>query len=450
MVETIVLLSSGLFLGWSLGANDAANVFGAAVGARMIRFRTAAAVCSVFVVLGATISGAGAADTLGRLGAVSALPGAFAVALAAAVSTFWMGRLRIPVSSSQSIVGAILGWNLYTASATDSSSLVRIVSTWAACPVLAGVLAVLLFLMTRWLITVFKPHLLRLDHMTRLGLLLAGAFGSYSLGANNIANVMGVFVADNPFSDKSVFGLFTLSGVRQLFLLGGLSIAVGVTTYSERMMRTVGTGLARISPVSALVVVLAQSLTLFLFASERLEQLLDGWGLPTIPLVPASSSQAVVGAIVGISLLRRAGLRRRMIGGISLGWLATPLLACATSLILLFFVDNVFEQEVARPQRFRSDAEVVGEVERLGLPAVKLAEFMGRERTNALRMSRELQLSAEAGPAWMPRGSGGSPNLPDKEPEKKLSYLERVFRSDVQEDAEADAVNGGPAVHPEP
>lgn len=35
-------LSSGIFLGWSLGANDAANVFGAAVGSRMVRFKTAA------------------------------------------------------------------------------------------------------------------------------------------------------------------------------------------------------------------------------------------------------------------------------------------------------------------------------------------------------------------------------------------------------------------------
>lgn len=41
-------LSSGFFLGWSLGANDASNVFGTAVGSRMIRFRTAAIYCSIF------------------------------------------------------------------------------------------------------------------------------------------------------------------------------------------------------------------------------------------------------------------------------------------------------------------------------------------------------------------------------------------------------------------
>ncbi len=43
-VAVLVFLSSGLFLGWSLGANDAANVFGTAVGTRMVRFTTAAVI----------------------------------------------------------------------------------------------------------------------------------------------------------------------------------------------------------------------------------------------------------------------------------------------------------------------------------------------------------------------------------------------------------------------
>ena len=56
-VAVLFFLTSGLFLGWSLGANDAANVFGTAVGSRMIRFTTAAVICSVFVVLGAVLGG---------------------------------------------------------------------------------------------------------------------------------------------------------------------------------------------------------------------------------------------------------------------------------------------------------------------------------------------------------------------------------------------------------
>ena len=75
-ISIIIFLLGGLFLGWSLGANDAANVFGTAVGTRMVRFKTAAIICSIFVILGAIISGAGTTETLGKLGAINALPGA--------------------------------------------------------------------------------------------------------------------------------------------------------------------------------------------------------------------------------------------------------------------------------------------------------------------------------------------------------------------------------------
>ena len=78
----LFFLSSGLFLGWSLGANDAANIFGSAVGTRMVRFRTAAVVASLFVIIGATFQGSGGADTLSRLGSINELAGAFTVALA--------------------------------------------------------------------------------------------------------------------------------------------------------------------------------------------------------------------------------------------------------------------------------------------------------------------------------------------------------------------------------
>ena len=113
MITILVFLSSGLFLGWSLGANDAANVWGTAVGTRMVGFKKAALVCSVFVILGAVISGSGASHTLGKLGAINELAGAFTVALAAALSVFWMTKAALPVSTSQAIVGAIIGWNIF-------------------------------------------------------------------------------------------------------------------------------------------------------------------------------------------------------------------------------------------------------------------------------------------------------------------------------------------------
>ena len=203
----LFFLSSGLFLGWSLGANDASNVFGTAVGSKMISFRTAAVWCSIFVILGAVISGAGASHTLGKLGAVNAIAGAFIVAFAAGASVYLMTKARYPVSTSQAIVGAIIGWNLFTGSPTDYNSLTKIVTTWVICPILSAVFAIAIYKIVVFFIATFKPGIFSQDILTRYGLLLVGAFGSYSLGANNIANVMGVFVPASPFADISFYGL---------------------------------------------------------------------------------------------------------------------------------------------------------------------------------------------------------------------------------------------------
>ena len=109
------------------------------------------------------------------------------------------------------------------------------------------------FTLTKNFILKRKLHILRLDAYTRTALLFAGAFGAYSLGANNIANVMGVFVPISPFTDISISSFFIFSSKEQLFLLGGLAIAVGVFTYSKKVMFTVGNDLLKMSPVAALL-----------------------------------------------------------------------------------------------------------------------------------------------------------------------------------------------------
>ena len=348
-MEFLIFLSSGLFLGWSLGANDAANIFGTAVGSRMVKFSVAATICAIFLIAGAVMSGAGAAHTLGRLGAINAIGGSFAVALAAAITVYSMTRLKLPVSTSQAIVGAIIGWNIFTDTPTDMSVLREIVMTWVLCPILAAITAVILYKLVDIILTKTKPHLLTLDAMTRYALVAAGAFGAYSLGANNIANVMGVFVEASPFQDFSV-GPLSFTGQQKLFLLGGLAIAVGVFTYSKRVMMTVGKSLMPLTPIAAFVVVMAHSIVLFLFASEGLESLLASYGLPTIPLVPVSSSQAVIGAVIGIGLYKGGQqLDWRVAGKIACGWVTTPAIAIVLSFSTIILVQNLFMVKVYEP-----------------------------------------------------------------------------------------------------
>ncbi|MCX6164348.1 MAG: inorganic phosphate transporter, partial [Ignavibacteriae bacterium] len=154
------LLTSGLFLGWSLGANDAANIFGTAVSTRMLKFRVAAGIACVFIIIGAMVDGAGATHTLGVLGDVNALAGSFTVALAAAVAVTLLIRRGLPVSVSQAIVGAIIGWNIFTASPTDIKSLINIVIIWIVNPALACGFSFLIFNALKYIVAKSKIHML--------------------------------------------------------------------------------------------------------------------------------------------------------------------------------------------------------------------------------------------------------------------------------------------------
>jgi len=342
----LFFLTSGLFLGWSLGANDASNIFGSAVGSRMITFRRAAIIASIAVILGAVIQGAGTSDTLGKLGSVNAIGGSFTLALAAAITVYGMTKFSLPVSTTQAIVGAIIGWNFFAGNSTDSGTLSKIVATWISGPVLGAIFAILLYI----LITKFKKsakiHLITFESYLKVGLIIVGAFGAYSLGANNIANVMGVFIPAFNLQELNL-GLFSLSSNQQLFLLGGIAISVGIITYSKRVMDTIGGNIVELTSEAALVIVLAQSLVLFIFSSTALANLMIRIGLPPIPLVPVSSSQVIVGCVIGIGLYRGArNINFRLLGEIGIGWIATPVVSGVITFFSLFFMKNIFNIEV--------------------------------------------------------------------------------------------------------
>jgi len=375
----IFFISSGVLLGWSLGANHASGLFGTAVISKMVKFRLAAIIAGIFVIYGSVAGGEGAAKTLNELGAVNALPGSFTVALAVAVSITWMTKLKLPASTSQAVVGAIIGWNIFTGSPTDIKSLSKIVVTWVTSPLLAAVFGFVLFKLSKKFLLKARIHLLELDAYTRAGLIIVGAFASYSLGANNIANVMGLFVSSSPFTDLNFYNLFSVSGIQILFLVGSVAIAVGIFTYGYNVMVTVGNDLYKTTPVSGLIVVLAESLVLFIFSSESLEKLLISIGLPPIPLVPLSSTQAVIGAVLGVGIAKDGkGINYKVLGRIASGWVIAPVAAGLMSFGALFFVQNVFEQTVVKPVPYELSESVLQNLKTQGVQVKEISELKNK------------------------------------------------------------------------
>ena len=338
MFEYLFFLSSGLFLGWSLGANDASNIFGTAVGTKMLRFTTAAVIACIFLVLGAVVSGQNTAETLNALGEVNTLPAAFTVSLSSALAVLMMLKSGISVSISQAIVGGIIGWNVYNHKPTDTDTLANICASWILCPVISGAIAVLLYICVKKILHHSKVHILWQDMAVRAGMVLTTALGGFALGANNV------------FEPLKIGRMYTLSGIQVLFLLGAVAACVGVFTYSQKAIKTVGKNVLSFSPMVAWIVILSQSLVLILFSSETLEHFLISLNLPPLPAVPVSSTQAVIGAIVGIGLVKGGkGIKWSLVLRVVSGWVASPVIAFVLSFISLFFMENVFKQTIYVP-----------------------------------------------------------------------------------------------------
>ncbi|MBN1297683.1 anion permease [bacterium] len=290
---------SGVFMGWSLGANDAANIFGTGVTSRLIRFRTAMGLLSVFVLIGAVTEGSKCMHSLRNLGDLG-INQAFICTLSAALAMTILTVLRIPASTSQAIVGAIIGVTLLVSS-PNWKQFGTMVACWVMTPIGAAVIGYLLYRLFDAVLYLRVLNTRQVERFLKITMIVAGCYGSYALGANNLANTTGVYVNTGMLS------------VTQGAVIGALAIGLGAITYSHRVIETVGNRITLIGPQGAVIATLAHSITVHIYTQIG---------------VPVSSSQAIVGAVAGIGFVRgMRAVNRTVLGQIFLGWLMTPVLA---------------------------------------------------------------------------------------------------------------------------
>ncbi len=342
-------LSGGIYLGWSLGANNTGNIFGIAISARVIKYWTAIILLSLLVVVGAYLEGPKCMVTIKNTANI--LPDiTFLTTLSSAITMTILTILALPASTSQAIIGSIIGASLaMKLEPPNWNVLLKIIICWIGTPIGAIFISVFLYVM---LLVTFGEHFDIKEHekalktkirfinviskyvfkvllfltvlipiifgnilnkiMPKLSerkfqkffkfwIIVSGIYSAYTLGANNVANVTGVFFASG------------LLSATKASIIGGLSIAFGALTFSKRVIKTVGFKITYFDLPSAFVATLSQALTVHFYTQIG---------------VPVSTSQAVVGAVVGIGLIRGIeAFGRKKVFQILLGWLFTPLSA---------------------------------------------------------------------------------------------------------------------------
>lgn len=262
-----------LFLAVNMGASGTAPSFAAPYGAGLLRRETIPGLFGVFVLLGGALAGHKVVRTLSgeivpaeamQVGLVSV------VLLSIALSLFLANLLRVPQSTSQSTVLALVGCAFYLGDLETHTLLVWIIPAWFILPLGAFGLT---FLFARYFYhPLKKTEVVNFDQLAlhpfwKYVTISCSCYAAFSIGANNVGNAAGPLTSliANQFhvgrgeADFALIGLLTVVVVAPWF-------GIGSSLMGERVLRTTSHQIINFGPLGASFVSVL-SATLLLVAS---------------------------------------------------------------------------------------------------------------------------------------------------------------------------------------
>lgn len=402
----------GLFMAWGIGANDVANAMATSVGSKALQLRTAVCIAAVFEFAGAYLAGGEVTSTI-RKGMVDAtlmsgtpellIYGMLSSLLAAGIWLFIATRFGLPVSTTHSIVGAIVGFAAVGIGmeAVKWDKVASIVLSWVVSPVLAGTLSFLLFKSVQALIlntpdpfkyakryvpvyifltgfvislvTVFKGlnHIgLEVSQVDSYLIALAVGLGLAAIGTFLISRITLKPELDRDFHYQNVERVF---GVLMIFTACSMAFAHG----SNDVANAVGPVAAVVGVVNSGGVI-GQKMALppwvlllggigivaglmtyghkvIATVGQRITELTPSRGFccemaaaSTVVLasgtgLPVSTTHTLVGAVLGVGFARGiSALNLRVIGTIFMSWIITLPVGAVLAIVFFFVFKSVF------------------------------------------------------------------------------------------------------------
>ena len=395
----------GLFMAWGIGANDVANAMGTSVGARALTIKQALIVAAIFEFSGAVLAGGEVTSTI-RSGIVDPVLfkddpellvfGMLASLLAAGTWLMYATKEGWPVSTTHSIVGAVIGFGAIGVS-TDAiqwDGVIDIVGSWVITPLIAAAVAWAIFTTVQRLVldkedplaaakfwvpfymffagfvmsavTMFKGlkhvglhlsaqqiwlysaaiglaialvgkafisriqvdpaadrsfHYATVEKVFGVLMVLTACCMAFSHGSNDVANAIGPVAAVVSIAQSGVVD--QKSAVAPwLLLLGGGGIVVGLATYGQRVMVTIGEKITHLTPSRGFAAELSAATTIVVAS---------GTGMPI------STTHTLVGAVLGVGFARGiAAIDLGVVRGIFLSWVIT--VPAGAVLAVVYFV----------------------------------------------------------------------------------------------------------------
>jgi len=394
----------GLFMAWGIGANDVANAMATSVGSKALTIKQAILVAAVFEFAGAFLAGGQVTTTI-RKGIIDAskvennpellIFGMLAALLAAAVWLLIASRKGWPVSTTHSIVGAIVGFAVVGigVDAVYWSKVGTIAASWVVSPLLSGFLAFFIFMSVQKLILGTKDPLKNarkyvpfyifavgfilalvtmLKGLTHIGLDLS-YFQSLLIAVVSglITMSIGVFAIRRIKIDPNQNASFRFTNVEKIFGILMVFTACGMAFAhgSNDVANAVGPVAAIVSIVKTGVVAQKSSLATWILllgatgivlglatygwrvmrtVGKKITELTPSRGFAaelaaatTVVIasgtgLPVSTTHTLVGAVLGVGIARGIGaINLRVVRNIMLSWIIT--LPAGGILAILFF-----------------------------------------------------------------------------------------------------------------
>ncbi|HRR95825.1 MAG TPA: inorganic phosphate transporter [Candidatus Ratteibacteria bacterium] len=315
----ILIILSSLYMGWSMGANDAANCVGADIGSGVMKLRDGIIITCVFSFLGSILLGHKVIKTIGKgVVPLNLLPPlqsdliSLAAILGAAIWVTIATYKKYPVSTSHSIVGAVAGGGLAFKTVIQWMKIKQIFICWVLTPFGSAIITILLYPLIKFIFS-FSAIKKYEKGLILFSIYVTSAYLAFSWGANDVANATGILIGT---------GNITPNGAA---IIGALAITLGITTWGYKVIETIGFNIVQLTPLMTIAVEVSSAINIHLYTHYG---------------IPVSTSHSIVGAIWGIGILQ--GIKTinwKIEKDIMLTWALTPVISGLITFIFLRIIN---------------------------------------------------------------------------------------------------------------
>jgi PiT family inorganic phosphate transporter len=313
---------------------------GTSVGTGALSLKQVIIIAALFEFLGAVLFGKRVTETIAngivpidKIGSIH--PNLVALGMLAAIlaAGFWVTLTtfyNLPVSTSHSIVGSVLGFGLIAAyNGTISFSdihwgeLTRIVASWFISPILGAVFAYVIFSIIRKLYLHRAVDLPAVEKKFISLQLITACYMAFAHGSNDVANAVGPLAAA-----LKVMGVVGSEIPVWILVVGGLGMVIGMATWGYKVVETIGSKITELTPTRGFSAEFATASVVLLHSYSSL---------------PISTTHTLVGSVIGVGLAGGiAAVDLRVIWKIFSSWIATVPIAALTSALIYVGLKVIF------------------------------------------------------------------------------------------------------------